>query len=465
MLASGVAEHRTIAAIVSSVLVTAVVTALVYLLEGLAPTLSLGALYVLAVMPIALFFGRAWAIVVSVASMIVFNFVFIPPTFRLTLHGAENWLVFGVYVVTGLLVSDLATRARTRAREAEQREREAAMLAELSTTLLSGATVRSELSRIDEATARVMRLRSARIVLDSESSTRPSGGIELRAGDHLLGVLVVPDDASPDPGVCDRFVPALAAVLGFALDRERFGHEALEAEALRRSDALKTALLRSVSHDLRSPLTAIRAALEGLESPSLALDEEQRAALVHSALLEAGRLDRMVRNLLDLSRLEAGAARPRLRLEPVEGLLERALAQIPAPQRRIDVSLPPELPLVEVDAIQLERALANLLENALKFSPPDERVRVDVDVQGRDVTLRVIDRGPGLGAGEWEQVFEPFRRGSAGASRQGAGLGLAIAQGFVEANGGRLWAEPGPSGGSIFAIAIPQAQQPVAVAL
>ena len=465
MLASGVAEHRTIAAIVSSVLVTAVVTALVYLLEGLAPTLSLGALYVLAVMPIALFFGRAWAIVVSVASMIVFNFAFIPPTFRLTLHGAENWLVFGVYVVTGLLVSDLGhprSHACPRGGAARARGGDAG-------GALDDAALRRDRSlgafpdRRGNGTSDAAPFRSDRA--DSETSTRPPSGIELRAGDHLLGVLVVPDDVSPDPGVCDRFVPALAAVLGFALDRERFGHEALEAEALRRSDALKTALLRSVSHDLRSPLTAIRAALEGLESPSLALDEEQRAALVHSALLEAGRLDRMVHNLLDLSRLEAGAARPRLRLEPVEGLLERALAQIPAPQRRIDVSLPPELPLVEVDAIQLERSACEPARKRVEVLSAG-RARAGRRRRAGARCHRPGDRpGPWAGAGEWEQVFEPFRRGSAGASRQGAGLGLAIAQGFVEANGGRLWAEPGPSGGSIFAIAIPQAQQPVAVAL
>ena len=157
-------------ALAASGIAVGVVTGFVYLFEGLAPTLSLGALYVFAVLPVALFFGRMWAVGVSVASMLLFNFAFIPPTFQLTLHGGENWLVFAVYVVTGLVVSDLAGRARQRAREAEQREREAALLAELSTTLLRGATVTAELVRIGQSTARLLRVPWARIELGAEAS-------------------------------------------------------------------------------------------------------------------------------------------------------------------------------------------------------------------------------------------------------------------------------------------------------
>ncbi len=463
---AGIRRHRTVTALSVSLLAVAAVTGLVYLLENLAPTLSLGALYVLAVLPVAVLFGRAWAIAVSLGSMVVFNFAFIPPTFELTLHGGENWLVFAVYVVSGLLASDLASRARRRAREAEQREREAALLAELSTTLLAGATVEAELERAGDATARVMGLPFARIVLgEAPVVSARDIPVELFAGTRRIGTLILPPGTDPQAAASERFLPALASVLGFALDRERLAHEALEAEALRRSDSLKTALLRSVSHDLRSPLTAIRAVLGGLENPSLALDDEQRSDLVHTALLETERLDRMVRNLLDLSRLEAGAAHPRLRLETVEGLLERAITQIPAPQRRLDVTLPPRLPLVRVDGVQLERSLVNLLENALKFSPPPARVVVDAEWRGDEVAIRVVDQGPGLPSGEWESVFEPFRRRSSASGSQGAGLGLAIARGFVEANGGRLWAEPATTGGAAFVVAIQAAADPVDVAL
>ncbi len=456
---------------VSSAIALGAVTGLVYLFEGLAPTLSLGALYVLAVLPIAVFFGRGWAIGVSLASVLVFNFVFLPPTFQLTLHGGENWLVFAVYVVTGLLVSDLAARARRRAREAEQREREAALLAELSTTLLRGATVEAELGRIGDSTARLLQVPWARIELRSDQGSEPRNreddprSLELRAGDRVLGTLHLAANTRRDLEGEGRFVPALAAVLGFALDRERLAHEALEAEALRRSDTLKTALLRSVSHDLHSPLTAIKAALEGLEDPRLELGAEQRRSLVRAALVECERLDRMVRNLLDLSRLEAGAAQTNPSLTTVEGLVERALSQIPVPDRRIDVTIPSELPLVRVDAIQLERALANLIDNALKFSPPDSRVEVLVEERGAEVLVWVTDHGPGLSPGEQDVVFEPFNRGSASRGRRGTGLGLAIARGFVDANGGRLWPEAVPGGGAAFVVAVPSAGHPLEITL
>jgi two-component system sensor histidine kinase KdpD len=453
-------------ALAASGIAVGVVTGFVYLFEGLAPTLSLGALYVFAVLPVALFFGRMWAVGVSVASMLLFNFAFIPPTFQLTLHGGENWLVFAVYVVTGLVVSDLAGRARQRAREAEQREREAALLAELSTTLLRGATVKAELVRIGQSTARLLRVPWARIELGAEPSPAEGGSAtELQAGDEVVGSLVLPEGTQLERSVRTRFLPALASVLGFALDRERLEHEALEAEALRRSDALKTALLRSVSHDLRSPLTAIRASLEGLESTGLSLDAGQRSALVHTALVEAERLDRMVRNLLDLSRLEAGAARPRLRLTAAEGIVDGALSQVPAARHTIDVTLPGELPLLRVDGVQLERALVNLIDNAVKFSPPASRVHLLVERRDSDVLFRVVDQGPGLAPAERDAVFEPFWRGSAGQGGRGTGLGLAIARGFVEANGGRLWAESDNAGGAAFVVSVPAAAQDLRMAL
>jgi two-component system, OmpR family, sensor histidine kinase KdpD len=437
------------------------VTGIVALLRDLAPTLSLGALYVLAVLPVAVLYGRAWAIAVSVASMLVFNFVFIPPTYALTLHGGENWLVFAVYVITGLLVSDLAARARKRAREAEQREREAALLAELSATLLSGATVAGQLPRIAASAARIMNVPSTSIELGAPSATG-EGVLPLTAGERAVGLLRLPPGAQPDSSVSDRFVPALASVLGIALDRERLAGEALEAEALRRSDALKTALLRAVSHDLRSPLTAIRATIEALDSSELELDERQREALLHSALVESARLDRMVGNLLDLSRLEAGVARPEPRPRTAEMLIRQAASQLNS-EGRIDILVRDPDRQILVDPGQLERALVNLLENALKFSPSDSTVTVEVSCTDAEVQLRLVDRGPGLLPGERERVFEPFWHGSARRDRRGAGLGLAIARGFVEANGGRLWAEEAPSGGAAFVIALPAQPQPAGV--
>jgi two-component system sensor histidine kinase KdpD len=304
------------------------------------PVLSLGVLYILAVMPVAVLWGFALAAGVSVASMLAFNWFFLPPTHTFQLRDSVNWAVLAVYLATAVVVSVLAARARRRAELAEAREREAA----------------------------------ARAAAE------------------------------------------------------------LEAEALRRSDALKTALLHAVSHDLRSPLTAILAAASGLANPQVTLDAVDRGELVQAIRVEAERLDRLVGNLLDLSRLRAGSANPHPELWTVDDLVSRALDELGARGDRVVVELDADPPPVEVDAAQLERVLVNLLDNALKFS--DASVMLRVEQSDGVVLVHVLDDGPGLA--DRDAVFEPFQSGG---DRRGAGLGLAIARGFAEANGARVWAE------------------------
>jgi two-component system sensor histidine kinase KdpD len=235
---------------------------------------------------------------------------------------------------------------------------------------------------------------------------------------------------------------ALASLLGMASGRGRCAGEPVEAEALRRSDAMKTALLRAVSHDFRSPLTAIVVSAGALAHGELSLDCGDRRELTETILYEARRLDRLVSNLLDASRLEAGAAEPDAALWAIEDLLLLCLDGIEAAAARIEVLFPEkESAKVRVDLHQVERVLANLLENALRYSGASERVRVQVNETSSEVLIRVIDHGPGIAPGEAERIFEPFQRGSRTAERQGAGLGLAIARGFAEANGGHIWAE------------------------
>jgi two-component system sensor histidine kinase KdpD len=444
-----------------SIAAVAAVTGVVFLLRGFVPVLSLGALYVLAVVPVAVFFGSASAVVVSIASMVAFNYFFLPPVLTFTLSGEENWLALSIYVVTGLIVADLAARSRRRAREAEQRERETALLAEASAVLLSGAELSDELDRVAEGAARVLGVKTARIELGSDRSPRPGEtALGLRSGERLVATLFVHAGRGSTLEGRRRFLDALAALLAVAIDREELTREALEAEALRRSDSIKTAILRAVSHDLRSPLTAIRAGLEALESSDLTLHAADRKRLLGTALAETKRLNRVVRNLLDLSTLDAGPVRLRPKLLTIEGLLDQALVHI-ASDRRVDVSLAADLPLVSVDPVQLEHALVNLLENALRFSPADSRVTVEVVDMAGEVIVRIADHGPGLPAGELELVFEPFRHASTVSQRKGAGLGLAIAKGFVEANSGRIWAEPNPGEGASFLLALPAAIEPL----
>jgi two-component system sensor histidine kinase KdpD len=248
---------------------------------------------------------------------------------------------------------------------------------------------------------------------------------------------------------------ALASLLGSASGRGRFA-EPFEAAALRRSDAMKTALLRAVSHDFRSPLTAIVVSAGALAHGELSLDRDDRRELTETILCEAQRLDRLVSNLLDASRLEASAAEPDAGLWAIEDLILQALAGIEASEARIELVFSETEPAkVRVDLHQAERVLANLLENALRYSGAAQRVRVQVNETSSDVLIRVIDHGPGIAPGEVERIFEPFQRGSRTAEVQGAGLGLAIARGFAEANGGRVWAESLEGQGATFVFALP----------
>jgi two-component system sensor histidine kinase KdpD len=449
--------------VAASAAAVALVTAAVFAFRGDVPVLSLGVLYVFAVLPVAVLWGLAYAVPVAVASMAVFSWFFLHPVHTFRLADRENWFGLAVYVVTAVVVSDLAARARRRAAEAEQREREEALLADLSTALLRGEPIAAELDRIASAVAGLFHAERARI----ELAARRNGVVgesahELVAGGRPVGTLYLPDEARAHVRMRGRFLSALASLLAVALDRERLAAEALAAEALRRSDAVKTAVLRAVSHDLRTPLTAIRVAAEGLSSPTLALSADDRAALLGTIRAETTRLQRVVGDLLDLSRLQAGAATPSPEVWTLDELLSQALDGLGGDGERVDVTLPDETPPVRVDAVQIERVLANLLENALKFSPPDTGVGVYVSRQDGAVLVRVVDEGPGLPADELERVFEPFQTGNDD-RRRGSGLGLAIARGFAEANGGRVWGESHPGEGATFVLALPAVTPPVGV--
>jgi two-component system, OmpR family, sensor histidine kinase KdpD len=275
-------------------------------------------------------------------------------------------------------------------------------------------------------------------------------------------------------------VPALEALLSAALERETLLGGVVETAALRRADTVKTALLRAVSHDLRSPLTAISAAGEAVASPSLSAPEREELAAVIQE--ETRRLARLVDNLLDLSRLEAGAAEPRLQWTSIEELIREAMAELALGPEEVALSIDRDLPLLRVDAVQMERAFVNVLENARRHSgghPVSVRARAvrslagvarpgagsgDGGAAGQDtqrprgdrMIVRIVDRGPGIPPAQLERVFEPFyRAGAPGSEHRGSGLGLAIARGFAEANAGSLHVESLPGQGATFVFEFP----------
>jgi len=326
---------RSLRAALLSVAAVAAVTGAIFGLRLVAPVLALGALYVLAVLPVAVLWGLPYALAASLLGQLAFNFFFLPPVHTLSLRDGANWVALAVNVVTAVVVSELAARL-------------------------------------------------------------------------------------------------------------------VAAERVRRSDEIKTAVLRSVSHDLRSPLTAIRAASDGLSAPTLAA--EDRAGLADTVRSETRRLDRLVANLLDLSRLEVGAAAPRRELWTADSLVAGALEALGPDAARVAVVLPDDLPPVRVDAAQIERVLVNLLENAVKATPEPWAIELSATAGTGELLLRVVDHGPGVA--EPERIFEPFEHGAGSA---GTGLGLAIARGFAHANGCRLWVDAAPAGGAAFVLAVPAA--------
>jgi two-component system, OmpR family, sensor histidine kinase KdpD len=431
------------ARIAASIAAVALVTLVIGLLDNWIPVLSLGVLYLFAVLPVAAVWGLTYSIAVSVGSMLAFNFFFLEPVHTLTLADSRNWFALLVFVVTAVVVSELATRSRRRAREA-------GLLAEIATTLLEHGSVASELQEISAEAARALNAEEAQI----ELGERARGGYDLTAAGRRIGAIRV---EGGEAGARRRVLPALASLLAVALDRERLAGEALEAEALRRADAIKTAVLRSVSHDLRTPLMAISTSASALARRDLAIDDADRLELLATIISASDRLDRLVANLLDLSRLQAGAAEPDRHLVSIDELVAGALEELGEAGRPVDVSLPDEPGSVLVDANQVQRALVNLIENALKYSPAAEPVRLQVTGSSTDAAIRVIDHGPGVEPWERERIFEPFQRGSR-SDRPGAGLGLAIARGFTEANGGTLSVESRAGQGATFVLRFPVAE-------
>jgi two-component system sensor histidine kinase KdpD len=376
--------------------------------------------------------------------MLAFNFFFLPPVHTFTLSDSSNWFALTVFLVTGIVASELAARLRRRARES-------ALLTEIATSLLERGEVTTQLDRIAEEVARALQAERARLELGSAARDEP-GAHELMAGGQRVGVLLLEGAGRSGAAARRRILPAVASLLAVAIDRERLAKEALETEALRRSDMLKTALLRAVSHDLRTPLMAISTSATTLAHAGSALTAEDRTQIMATIIGETKRLDRLVGNLLDLSRLQAGAARPAPELWTIDDLIVQAIAAVGAGSERVEAALPEESLAVLVDAEQIQRVLVNLIENALRHG--DGPVLIQISRAGAELLVRVTDRGSGVPAGELERIFEPFQRGSGAGGVRGAGLGLAIARGFAEANGGRVWAESRPGQGASFVLAL-----------
>jgi two-component system, OmpR family, sensor histidine kinase KdpD len=471
-----VRRPRTAVGIVVSLLVVAVATAAISLLKQVAPVVSLGVVYLPAVLLVSIYWGISLGLLCSLLSAAAFNYFHFPPTGRFTIARAGNWVALVAFVVVALAVSAVAELARSRAMEAERRRREADLAAAMARELLLGEDTQRALGSTARRVAEALGLSAAAIITTPLAEVDPSELarrliVPLRLADgETAGALLVPLDVSPDTvmQLTDQVAPTLAALVGIAQRRDALQAQRVQTEALRRSDDIKTALLRAVSHDLRTPLTSVVAAGHALGSSSL--EPGERAELSESVVSEATRLADLVDKLLDLSRLQAGAAPPRTDWVSVEELITAAAGTGLRDALNYTLTVDPGVPEIRADAAQLERAVANLLENARRYSggePVHVHVRTahaTAESGAEQVLISVVDQGPGIPAAEQPRIFEPFYRVPATASGGrsaapapgiGSGLGLAIAKGFVEANGGTISVASLPGQGTSFTIALP----------
>jgi two-component system sensor histidine kinase KdpD len=444
--------NRAGAGIIGAALAVAVVTGLIYGLREVMPVAAAGVLYLLPVLIVSSRWGLALGVGTSLLSAAAFNFFHIPPTGRFTIADEQNWVTLGVYLAVAAVTSTLAGAARARADEAERRRGEADLTAEMARILLGAESMEDSLRVVGQRIARTFGLPWVEVELGWRDTDERRRALPIVVADERSGTVLVPKAADPEAidALESRVIPSLETLLTAARQREGLEAQVIETRALRRSNVVKTALLRSVSHDLRSPLTAIAAAAGGLSSASLS--DDARAELISVITTESERLNRMVDNLLDLSRVQAGQLEPQADWCSAEELVESALNEVEPPAGGFDVSIEPSLPMFRTDPTQIERALANLIENAVHHAG-EEPVTVGAELIGNDVRIRVSDRGPGIPREELERIFEPFHTG--GDRGGGTGLGLAIARGFVEANRGTLTAQSLPGQGAAFTIRLP----------
>jgi two-component system sensor histidine kinase KdpD len=401
-----------------------------------------------------------------VLSVLVLNYLFITPRHQLSIAHSQDVVELTVLLIAAFVVGGLAATGREKAAEAESRaglaaarEREAKLIAQAASAVLAGENVQAQLVNIGKRIAAATGAAGARVVLEPVPS--PAAGeiaVHLPARSRRAWLYIARDAGWPESDI-ERVAEPLGRLIDVAVERELVAERAAETEAGRRTEVARTALLQAMSHDLRSPLTAITTAAAALRASPIT--DAERSELIDVIDAEGTRLARLVGDLLDLSKIEVGAVAPQPDWCDLHDVVTSAAAQLEDGQQ-VQFSLPPELPLIRADAAQLERVFANLIENAAKFSPPGAPIEIAASAGAGRVIVRVTDHGPGIPKRLRTRVFEPFfRGGEAGAA--GSGLGLAICRGFVEANGGRIALQSGRSSGTSFVVSFPLAPHPVAV--
>jgi two-component system, OmpR family, sensor histidine kinase KdpD len=449
--------------------------------------------YLLAVVIVALRLGYGPSIMTAVASLIVFNFFFVPPQFTFQIADAQYLLTFLGLFSVGVVIASLTSRARNQTQAARRREQETARLYSLSRELSSTVEPDAIIQRILSHTQQTFQCETAiylpvagnlQIVNQTEgfrpeeknraiaawvcehkspagkgTHTTPDAAayyVPVGTAHQTMGVLALQIDDAVSLEK-QRLLDAFTTQSALAIEAVQLGEEAQQARLLRETEKLQTAVLNSISHDLRTPLVSITGALSSLLESDAHFDETSRHDLLAGAYVEAERLNRLVGNLLDMSRLEAGSLKLKRDLYDLSEIIGVARSQLREKlgTREIVVNFPDNLPMIPVDLTLFSQVFVNLLDNALKYSRPDTPIEISATHTNESLQITVADRGIGIPENELPRIFDKFYRASTVMGQSGSGLGLSICQGIVEAHNGKIWAQNRPQGGTCFLIDLP----------
>src|SRR5580692_5059204 len=474
--AGGLTRQRRVAGYALAVVLAPLLTLFLASLRGELNLTSDVLAFLLAVIAVALVGGFVPAVVEAIAGSLLLNFYFTPPIHQFTIAEANNALALGVFVAVGLVVSWVVDTTARRSKQSARANAESELLVTTAGSILRG---QGALDALLERAREAFGMRSASLL---ERQGQPAGGARGPATDWAVvacsgdSPVSRPDDADVDIPVTDmlslalagrplpaedrRVLGAFAAYAAVALEQQRLAAAAEAAKPIAAADRMRTALLTAVSHDLRSPLASAKAAVTSLRSPDMHWDAADTEELLATADESLDRLTRLVGNLLDMSRLQAGALSLFPRPAGVDEIVALALDNLEPLGRDVTVDIPESLPAVQADPAILERVVVNLIENALRYSPAGKPPLLAASALGDHVELRVVDRGPGIPESDRERMFVPFQRLGDTDNTSGVGLGLALSRGLTEAMGGTLTAEDTPGGGLTMTVSLPVAPEP-----
>jgi two-component system sensor histidine kinase KdpD len=434
--------------------------------------------FLLLVVAVALVGGLLPAVLAAVGGFLLLNYFFTPPVRMLTVAERENLLALFAFLVVAVSLSTVVDVAARRTREASQARAEAATLFTLAGSVLRGS--RSLQARLEQV-RETFGLKSVTLL---ERHPEALGGPDLEHTNQAWTVVacvgspicLTPGDGDAEVHVDEsstlvlsghrlaaqdrRVLEAFAAQATAAVRQERLEEAAATAGSLAEVDRLRTALLSAVSHDLRTPLASAKAAVGTLRMSDLPLNEDDRGELLATAEESLDRLSGLVENLLDMSRLQAGALALAIQPIDVADIISAAVTSLVPAGAGVVIRVPEDMPEVQADPALLERAIANLVQNAVRYSPPVAPPQITASAYGTAVEIRVIDCGPGVPETDWDQIFQPFQRLGDRDNASGVGLGLALSRGLVEAMAGTLSPEGTPGGGLTMTISLPAVTAP-----